>query len=76
MDAPGRVRRDCRGPQTQTDKVVQLALNKEGVIRGNLQDSLTDKVMPVVGAVNKEPSGWRSSSKAMTQWSSRRASTT
>jgi hypothetical protein len=40
--------------QTQTDKVVQLAMNKEGVIRGNLQDSLTDKVVPVVGAVDKQ----------------------
>ncbi|MCR4413141.1 MAG: hypothetical protein NUV77_12035 [Thermoguttaceae bacterium] len=40
--------------QTQAEKVVQLALNKEGVIRGNLQDSLTDKVMPVVGAVDKK----------------------
>ncbi len=40
--------------QTQTDKVVQLAVNKEGVIRGNLQDSLADKVMPVVGAVGKK----------------------
>jgi hypothetical protein len=40
--------------QTQTDRVVQLALNKEGVIRGNLQDSLADKVMPVVGAVDKK----------------------
>ena len=28
-------------------------MNKEGVIRGNFQDSLTDKVMPVVGAVDK-----------------------
>ena len=40
--------------QTQTDKVLQLALNKEGVIRGTLQDDLTDKVMPVVGAVDKK----------------------
>jgi hypothetical protein len=40
--------------QTQSDKTVQLALNKEGVIRGNLQDSLTDKVIPVTGAVDKE----------------------
>ncbi len=40
--------------QTQTDKVVQLALNKEGVIRGNFQDFLTDKVVPVVGAVDKQ----------------------
>jgi hypothetical protein len=40
--------------QTQTDRVVQLAMNKEGVIRGNLQDSLTDSVKPVVGAVDKK----------------------
>ena len=33
---------------------MQLALNKEGVIRGNLQDSLTDKVLPVVGAVDEK----------------------
>ena len=40
--------------QTQTDKVVQLAVNKEGIIRGNLQDSLSDTVMPVVGAIDKK----------------------
>ena len=40
--------------QTQTDKVVQLALNKDGIIRGNLQDSLADKVMPVTGSVDKK----------------------
>jgi hypothetical protein len=40
--------------QTQTDKVVQLALNKEGAIRGNLQDATTDKVIPVTGAVDKK----------------------
>jgi hypothetical protein len=40
--------------QTQTERVVQLALNKEGVVRGNFQDFLTDKVVPVVGAVDKK----------------------
>ena len=40
--------------QTQADRVVQLAVNKEGVIRGNFQDSLTDKVIPIVGAVDKQ----------------------
>jgi hypothetical protein len=39
--------------QTQTDKVVQLAMNREGIIRGNFQDVLTDKVTPVTGAVDK-----------------------
>lgn len=40
--------------QTETDKVVQLAVNKEGIIRGNFQDFLTDKVTPVTGAVDKD----------------------
>jgi hypothetical protein len=40
--------------QTKTDRVVQLAVNKDGVIRGNMQDSLTDNVTPLVGAVDKE----------------------
>lgn len=39
--------------QTVTDKVVQLAVNKEGAIRGNLQDSLTDSVKQVYGAVDQ-----------------------
>lgn len=39
--------------QTETDKVVQLALNKEGVIRGNYHDVLADKVTPISGAVDK-----------------------
>lgn len=39
--------------QTQTDKLLQLAINREGVIRGNFQDVLTDKVTPVNGAVDK-----------------------
>ena len=40
--------------QTETDKVVQLALNREGIVRGNMQDLLTDKVIPVSGSVDKE----------------------
>ncbi len=39
--------------QSQTDKVVQLAINRDGVIRGNFQDMLTDKVTPVTGSVDK-----------------------
>jgi hypothetical protein len=39
--------------QTQTDKVVQLAINRDGVIRGNFQDVMTDAVTPIVGAVDK-----------------------
>jgi hypothetical protein len=40
--------------QTQTDKVIQLAVSKEGVIRGNLNDFLADKVTPLIGAVDKK----------------------
>jgi hypothetical protein len=40
--------------QTNTEKLVQLALNKDGAIRGNYQDLLSDKVTPVVGSVDKE----------------------
>src|SRR4029079_1304157 len=39
--------------QTKTDKTLQLAVNKDGVIRGNLQDSLADTVKPVTGSVDK-----------------------
>jgi hypothetical protein len=39
--------------QTQTDKLVQLAINRDGVIKGNFQDVLTDKVTPVSGALDK-----------------------
>ncbi len=39
--------------QTNTDKIIQLALNKEGAIRGNYQDMLTDKVTPVTGSVDQ-----------------------
>jgi hypothetical protein len=40
--------------QTNTDKVAQLALNKEGVIKGNLHDVLADSVTPISGSVDKK----------------------
>lgn len=40
--------------QTNADKVAQLAINKEGVIRGNFHDVLADKVTPVSGAVDRK----------------------
>jgi hypothetical protein len=40
--------------QTQTDKIVQLAINREGIIRGNFQDMLTDVVTPITGALDKQ----------------------
>jgi hypothetical protein len=40
--------------QTTADKLVQLAVNKEGIIRGNYQDMISNKVTPLLGAVDKE----------------------
>jgi hypothetical protein len=40
--------------QTTADKVVQLAVNNDGVIRGNLYDVLTDSVTQLTGAVDKQ----------------------
>jgi hypothetical protein len=40
--------------QTKSDKTLQLAVNKDGVIRGNLQDSLSDTVKTVSGSVDKK----------------------
>jgi hypothetical protein len=34
--------------------VVQLAVNKEGAVRGNFHDFITDQATPVVGAVDKK----------------------
>lgn len=39
---------------TEAEKTLQLAVNKQGVIRGNYHDLLTDQVTPVTGAVDKE----------------------
>ncbi len=39
---------------TETEKLLQLAVNKEGAIRGNYHDLLTDQVTPVTGAVDKQ----------------------
>jgi hypothetical protein len=40
--------------QASPDKLVQLAVNKAGVIRGNLQDTLSDTVVQLQGAVEKD----------------------
>jgi len=40
--------------ETETERLVQLALNKEGAIRGNYHDLLTDKITPLAGAVDKQ----------------------
>jgi hypothetical protein len=39
--------------QSQAEKVLQLAVNKDGILRGNLYDALSDTNTPVFGAVDK-----------------------
>ena len=40
--------------QSKGDKTLQLAVNREGVIRGNLYDQLTDQALSVEGSVDRE----------------------
>ena len=44
----------CRTGQTSSDFVLQLAVNKEGVIRGNYTDTTTNNTQAVHGAVDKQ----------------------
>jgi len=39
---------------TDAEKLIQLAVNKEGAIRGNYHDLMSDQVLPITGAVDKE----------------------
>jgi hypothetical protein len=47
--------------QTKPDKVIQLAVNKEGQIRGNYYDTFADTMLPLVGSVDKatQRAAWR-----------------
>ncbi|MCR4413142.1 MAG: hypothetical protein NUV77_12040 [Thermoguttaceae bacterium] len=40
--------------QTSPDKLLQLAVNKAGVVRGNLQDTLSDTAVQLQGTVEKD----------------------
>lgn len=42
------------GDETKFNRILQLAVNKEGIIRGNLSDKLTNQVTPIEGSVDKE----------------------
>jgi hypothetical protein len=43
-----------RGEETASDKIFQLAVNKQGVIRGNYYDAIADNTLPVYGSVDRE----------------------
>ena len=40
--------------QDSAERVAQLALNKEGIVRGNLHDIVANTVVPITGAVDME----------------------
>jgi hypothetical protein len=42
-----------RGEEQTSDKIFQLAVNKDGVIRGNYYDAIADNTLPVSGSVDK-----------------------
>jgi hypothetical protein len=43
-----------RGEEQTSDKILQLAVNKDGVIRGNYYDALADNTLAVHGSVDKK----------------------
>jgi len=43
-----------RGDEETSDKIFQLAVNKDGVIRGNYHDAFNDTTLPVFGQVDRK----------------------
>lgn len=43
-----------RGDEETADKIFQLAINKDGLIRGNYYDAIADNTLPVYGSVDKK----------------------
>ncbi|HVS37534.1 MAG TPA: hypothetical protein VMS17_18365 [Gemmataceae bacterium] len=42
-----------KGEETDANQIFQLAINKDGVLRGNYNDALSDTTLPVHGSVDK-----------------------
>jgi hypothetical protein len=42
------------GDEQDANNILQLAINKDGVIRGNYFNGLTDTTLPVVGSVDRK----------------------
>lgn len=43
-----------QGNEEESNTIIQIAVNRNGVIRGNHYDALTDVTLPIQGAVDKE----------------------
>ena len=44
----------AQGEDSQSNTMLQIAVNKEGVIRGNHYDTLTETTLPIQGSVDKK----------------------
>jgi hypothetical protein len=65
-----------QGDEQQASNVFQLAINANGVIRGNYTNTLNDMTLPVFGSVIRRRSGPPGSSATGRTWCTRRASAT
>jgi hypothetical protein len=43
-----------RDDQSQSNLIIQLAVNKQGILRGNYTDTANDKTLPIQGAVDRQ----------------------
>jgi hypothetical protein len=43
-----------KGEETEANQIFQLAVNKDGILRGNYYDALSDSTLPVFGSVDKQ----------------------
>jgi hypothetical protein len=43
-----------KGEETEANQIFQLAINKNGILRGNYYDALSDTSLPVFGSVDKK----------------------
>ena len=43
-----------QGDETESNNIIQLAVNRDGIIRGNHYNALTDKTEPLQGSVDKK----------------------
>jgi hypothetical protein len=43
-----------KGEETEANQIFQLAVNKDGILRGNYYDALSDSTLPVKGSVDKK----------------------
>jgi hypothetical protein len=43
-----------KGDEKEANNIFQIAINKDGVLRGNYHNEMTDTTLPIYGSVDKE----------------------